>query len=644
MAGQPASGSIAATAAVELAGLITASRLTVAGIFDQAAVHAGGSYIDFKLVALGASDDKAAFAAAILKASERGFLGFIVKALVETKGLDVTGFKLGPKGDFILSSTLKLTPQELTPQDSSGSGFTPQGWKESMVGLISVGLMLPALVAASRRVCSVSVDNVKVGSGFLVGPQTVITNWHVAHTLIGDDGNAKAGSAKQLQCVFDYLDNASLVTHSAVEDWLVDWSPMAVGADTSVTGTYPVPKVKKPHALDYCIIRLGGAPGRARGWYDLAQAGTLEGGKRPFFVVQHPEQMAQRVAVTTEASVTGNQIRHMALTLGGSSGGLCLNDKFELVGLHQGQITKKDTNGKDQLDTNLAISAKAIGAECATQAASVVTLYDAIWITQRNRLAVVGRTQTLNTIAAMSDPATPTPILVVRGSPGAGKRFTVDLIDDRLAPPDRWIARLDASALPAGARAVADLILQNAQIGETERQTLSTPLNAGTTDIGWIREPLFREFTQLIAKAANGRLLWIVLENLSRIDIVPTAARTFLDVLYEKVAPLTPATPLPLRVVLLGLDGGVPTGNPKAVIYEQLRDPDQLVKAEIADFVAYVCAEQGLPTSTAEIDRITRVVMAASAKWPEGGPAGRLAKLGNLLSRIVYPELQGMGS
>lgn len=627
----PDAAPLSADTARQLASRITVTRQNLARLFDAAAAQLGGDYVDFKLAALGAANDHAAFAAALGKASERSFLGLLIRSLIETGGIDVTGYKLGKKGELILSDQLRLTPQ-----DANGISFTPQGWKQTMTKLIAVHRLLPALTTASRRVCSVEVDGVKRGSGFLVGPQTVLTNWHVVHTLFDLEGDTEPESHTRLRCLFDYLDGSNGAVHAAVPGWCVDWSPLQVG--NTITGSYPDLTSHKPHALDYCVIRLAGGPGRARGWYDLTKAGTVVA-DNPFFVVQHPDQLPQRLAVARDAKLANGVIEHMALTLGGSSGGLCLNDRFELAGLHQGQVTGT-IDGKVELLTNRAIPAHSISPLCGQLATTTVDAYDTIWVTRRNKLAVLGRSQTLSKIAAMSEATTTTPILVVQGKPGAGKRFTIELLEDRLAGTDFWIARLDAANLPAGAREVADLILERAEIGKAERAELSTPEDAGTTEIAWIREPLFREFAQIVEKAANGRPLWIVIENLDRIDIVPSAARSFLDVLYAKVAPPTPPPTRPFRVVLLGLNGGAPAGDPNGVLYEQLADPDLVAPAEIATFLACVCAERGLPASTVELNRLAGLIDAASPDWPSGGPVGQLARVGNLLSKVVYPNLK----
>jgi Trypsin-like peptidase domain/Effector-associated domain 1 len=184
------------------------------------------------------------------------------------------------------------------------------------------------------------------GTGFLVAPDTVITNHHVI-------GPALAGTALASDVVFrfDYkVLQGNLIGSGTTfglrdDDWLLDSSPLA---DVDLE---PDPKSREPSAeeLDYALLRLNGAPGAdaigkgdeqspARGFIDLSapQQGVAAGS--PLFILQHPDSRPLQLALEMDGVIdvvaTGTRIRHRVNTEGGSSGSPCFNAHWELVGIH----------------------------------------------------------------------------------------------------------------------------------------------------------------------------------------------------------------------------------------------------------------------------------------------------------------------
>ncbi len=624
------------TLAAAYAKAVTAPREAFAKTFDFAtAASIGEGYLDFKMTALGAPNDHAAFEAAFVKASERGFLNALLASLIELRQIDFEKTSLGKVG---------LTVAEelgLTPQDATALTLNPQGWTPQMTNMLKIADMVPGLLMAIRRVCAVVVDGTDRGTGFLVGPQTMLTNWHVVHDLIDpSNGAASRDSHRKLVCVFDnFGGGATKSEYAAVEDWLVDWSPMDVKGHIVPGGYQDMTSLRSEPWLDFAVIRLAGAPGRARGWYDVSKSGSVltakdpQANQQPFFVVQHPAQQAQHLSVATGAhflTTDAHYIQHFAPTLQGSSGGLCLDFKFQPVALHQAEVTKQE-NGRTTFAYNRAIATKAI-AERAPRIASVDSQHDAIWFIRRSQRAVVGRVDTLSKIATMRDPNTTTPILIVRGGLGSGRTFTTDLIEDRIEHAQQWFARLDARALPAEARDLANNILEQAGVAGADRERLPKAQSASTTDVAWIKNQLLPEFRQILTGVAAGRTLWIVLENLDVVDLTLSSARTFLNALYE----LAPSMSM-VRIVLLGLDGGLPAGDPESAIYDDLRPPDSLNRNEIETFIAYVCTERKIPITINELQRLGGLVLAVAGQWPATeSPNLRLTRLGEFLTKILY--------
>jgi hypothetical protein len=211
-----------------------------------------------------------------------------------------------------------------------------------------------ALGRLERRVCRVEITanlGTVYGTGFLLGPDVVMTNHHVFESVIlGEQGKAtsKGLSANAADVVlrFDYrvlADGATLDGGSVCRlatEWLVDASPNS----TPDAGDDP-----PADQLDYALVRLDrtvgsapigpeGAAGEPRGWVDLpAQAPELAHGG-PLFILQHPDHEPLKLALATDGiiglSPGGTRLRYRTNTDPGSSGAPCFGQNWDLVALH----------------------------------------------------------------------------------------------------------------------------------------------------------------------------------------------------------------------------------------------------------------------------------------------------------------------
>lgn len=179
--------------------------------------------------------------------------------------------------------------------------------------------------------------NTARGSGWLVGPDLVLTNWHVVARLL-HGGPWQAG---EIVCRFDYMETGA-GTQSGIEvrlaaDWCMDYSP-ASPSETGQGGEEP-----NPDLLDYALIRLatpaGSAPspaGAARGWVELQGNEPLPRENSIISVLQYPDGLPLKLSLgdVTGSSAERLRIFHTANTRGGSSGSLVLNAACDPVGLH----------------------------------------------------------------------------------------------------------------------------------------------------------------------------------------------------------------------------------------------------------------------------------------------------------------------
>jgi hypothetical protein len=162
-----------------------------------------------------------------------------------------------------------------------------------------------------------------LGTGFLIGPDLVMTNRHVVESFATQ-------STPSILVRFDFKlspDGSKLRegrTFEVARDWLVASSPVA--------------------QLDFAVLRLahpaglepagGTATAPSRGWItprwrDLEPDETI-------FVIQHPQGETLKLASGRYDSREPSRLRYRVDTEPGSSGSPCFTAQMELVALHRG--------------------------------------------------------------------------------------------------------------------------------------------------------------------------------------------------------------------------------------------------------------------------------------------------------------------
>jgi hypothetical protein len=225
--------------------------------------------------------------------------------------------------------------------------FTDQGFQRQInaaLPQLDAYVWATQLLKHMRRVCRIEIDDVARGTGFLVGPDVVLTNHHVLQTLIA--GRGGGGSVK---CRFDYMvrndgqesDGTILGLKTAWPDWHLDSSPAL--ANTSEHSGTPQPS---PDELDHALVRLerrfGDEPifkdGPRRGWIALPTATPNLHANMPLAILQHPNRQPVKLALDTNAVLSvndgGTRVRYATNTDPGSSGSPCFSVSWKLVALH----------------------------------------------------------------------------------------------------------------------------------------------------------------------------------------------------------------------------------------------------------------------------------------------------------------------
>jgi hypothetical protein len=193
------------------------------------------------------------------------------------------------------------------------------------------------LLRLVRRICLIEVRGAAVGTGFLVGPEAVLTNRHVVEDAIG-------GPGEHVTALFDYakgrgVNGAGRRVACVGADWLADASPSAPAA--SEQAWKPEPSTEQ---LDYALLRLGARVGAEpifeggpiRGWIRLPATTPPVALGAPLAILQHPDAKPVKLTFDTEAilRVGKTRVRYATNTEPGSSGSPCFDHDWGLLFLH----------------------------------------------------------------------------------------------------------------------------------------------------------------------------------------------------------------------------------------------------------------------------------------------------------------------
>jgi V8-like Glu-specific endopeptidase len=216
-------------------------------------------------------------------------------------------------------------------KDAAAPGL--QRYVRKSLGDVDMLVWIARGLKEAGRVCRIERDRVALGTGFLVGPNLVLTNWHVVKYAL--PGN----NTDDLACRFDFaVDPAGGVRNGEEVDvepsGIIAWRPCS---DAELTRN---PDVPPPTAdqLDYALLRLSKPAGATRGWMDLTGDAPRLTADAPMLIVQHPAANPLKLAMDTEAVIGeqfgGLRLRYRTNTDHGSSGAPCLSMDWKLVALH----------------------------------------------------------------------------------------------------------------------------------------------------------------------------------------------------------------------------------------------------------------------------------------------------------------------
>jgi hypothetical protein len=212
--------------------------------------------------------------------------------------------------------------------------------------MVDLGVWREALSRVEARVGRVEIDGRGMGTGFLVGPDTVLTNYHVLEKIL------TGGQPASVALRFDYKvladgtrsDGVRVGLHAT--DWRVDESKYSAAEKAG----RPDEQAPTADELDYALVRLErpvgkeavdpraaqGAP--ARGWLHVPDTAPAFPPKMPLLIAQHPDGAPLKLALDTEGVIGENanhtRVRYATNTEPGSSGSPCFDLNWNLIALH----------------------------------------------------------------------------------------------------------------------------------------------------------------------------------------------------------------------------------------------------------------------------------------------------------------------
>lgn len=263
----------------------------------------------------------------------KGYIDDLILALAkDTKNPDIQKFcgrvlrlhfVLNDSAGLVGESSLPFEPTDwgLEVSDEELQGFLPKQFSfEADVGNLRRGLEL------ANSVCKITFADRSPGAsgtGVLIAPDLVLTNYHVLSLKDGADLNAIARLA---QFEFGYVSpKFGEVPRTQI---------LNAVSDRPVVASSPI------NRLDYALLRL--SPKDDFSIEPVSVNTSVLMPKSPLNLLQHPEGNAMKVSLSNNGVVKTNEARGLVLyvnqTKRGSSGSPCFNNDWSLVALHHKEM------------------------------------------------------------------------------------------------------------------------------------------------------------------------------------------------------------------------------------------------------------------------------------------------------------------
>jgi hypothetical protein len=616
----------------EIARALRASRAEFDTMFLQAQAEVGDPFTErkhFEAVVDPSLSDVAAFEAALRFAQAKGWLETLVNIIIDA------GLEDG-------SLTRILTEDRASQGDAALQAMTnlARGFEQPDIVYRGIG-------DGIRWTGKIIVDGVARGTGVLIGPNLVLTAWHVVKDLFSPDAAGEPhpipASSTRLQVEFDdflamigrTLRPVTPLRVDAHQNWCISFSPCH---NDELAGRLPANLAQLSGLWDYAVIRLTKAPGLMRRWASLDARSVVPRKDDSIILFQHaggqPLKFDQHFIGDLDppapSAVPTFRFLHYANATGGSSGGPCFDKTFMLFGLHQGQWMNGSTN--DRI-INRGIPAVRIIEHIKAKIQELPGLEPSenpIWsLGEAKKYAPVIGTDDFQKVIWRSTIAGAPKLIVITGPKGSGKTFRVELLSAMLADGGHLKISLNADSVSKlGAEKLAELICTKAGAVPP----VIVPLTeVNSTPSVWLKDELLAKAMSALDAARNRRLVWVSLTNLNNFDIANDDASQFLFLLYEQTLAVDW-----LRVVLDGMRGDIPA---RLNSQREIHRVSEITRADIETYLGRFKAELNLPIDQVTISALPKMLLQSYQDNLNWDPASAMSRLDEDVRRLANAYL-----
>jgi hypothetical protein len=426
------------------------------------------------------------------------------------------------------------------------------------------------MIDMMARTAMIEVGGHAAGTGFLVGPNLLLT---AAHVL--DRRNwPPAAQPTQVQVVFDYMyagrSPAESGTRVDVDDFVTGSLPTRAEADGTVGANWEAPA----DCLDFAVIKLktpvpdpppdAAVRATVRGHYQLhlLQGDYNFAACTSYLIMEHPMGDFLKYSPFNGSPVLNagrTRIRYGGNTLAGASGSPIVDSRGRLVGLHH------YAEGQNNQGVPIALIARALlgGAHASLFRGDgwltppTPTHADPFATSSFLQRPFVNRQNLRQTLRKMAEQKDGMRILAINGESGAGVSYSYLLTSHVAEKSKLWPALREVA--PGGLRSVkVDLRRHYESFGvEKVRAAIIAKLLADFGVIEASTDPLSQEARESIRFAdAIGRRLrdsdmqwWLFFDG---IDSLLTIKQGEVDELIHALIDLLDDAQIPLRIVLAG--------------------------------------------------------------------------------------------
>jgi hypothetical protein len=540
----------------EIVGALKISRSEFGNCFLQAQINHSVRVEERELfeAVTQEADNAQAFATALTLAQTRGWLDTLVR-LIDQQGL--AGEELS---------------RRLFEEDVEASNDPRlQGMANRMRNFGQPDVRYRGIGDAMRWTVKILIKGNFGGTGVLIGPNLVLTAWHVVEELFDVDPGLKykprSINAPDLAVEFDDVLRGNTLRPNKTtripahpggsgKEWCVVFSACH---PLELKNQLPEPLTNLNNFWDYAIIRLAETPGLERRWASFGPGSAVPIDNDDMILFQHPAGQTLKDdsgALTPLTPPDPNAIPklrflHGVNAVGGSSGGPCFDRSFALFGLHQGEWTRTGSGPV----INRGIPLVQVFQDLTNQIGNLPPLDPAenpVWHLGGGfgNVPVIGCDDFQASVWRSALTMNPRLFIITSDNGRLGKSFRLDLLNAMLPDGGNLKINLDAGAisnLPA-----ADLAAKICEGAGVTIGHLEQPDGVNSTPAVWLKDEVLAKIITALDTARAGRIVWITIKDLNKFLFKDSSGSQLLFLLYDKLL----ATDW-LRIVLDGMDGDI---------------------------------------------------------------------------------------